>query len=94
VPHLTYDRASVISGGSNWSSHALYAELADVIERFAQAVDPAKICDDFGGRIEAAVSPRDKPTEGQRPFGYSARPAGLAAEISSATARMPPRGNY
>jgi hypothetical protein len=55
VAHLTDHRAAFTNAGPPWNPFEVYSALADVMERFAHKVDPAKVCDDFRARVEAAI---------------------------------------
>jgi hypothetical protein len=84
VAHVTYERARFLDAGSEWSPYGLYTALAPVVERFAVLVDPARLCEDFRERIDAAMPRRRPPrTERQR------RPGGVLP--FAATQGMPPR---
>lgn len=66
IAHITYERASFTEGGSNWNSFALYAALAEVMERFDDKVDRSKVCEGFHVRVAAALPPRQPPPPHQR----------------------------
>jgi hypothetical protein len=74
IAHLTEDRAAFKDRGPHWSPFDVYRSLAEVMERFAQKVDPAKVCDDFQARVVAATGPplrRPPPPRPCNPGGYS-----------------------
>ena len=55
VAHLTDRRAKFTSGGSQWSAFDLYRSLADVMQRFAEAVPSERVAADFKSRVAAAM---------------------------------------
>jgi hypothetical protein len=72
VAHLTKHRAGFTDAGPPWNPFEVYSALADVMERFAQEVDPAKVCGDFHARVEAAIGPPLRQPAPDRPRGSRA----------------------
>jgi hypothetical protein len=72
VAHVTYERAHFVDGGSMWNPYGLYSALAPVVERFANRVDSARLCDGFTERIGAAM-----PLAHARPRTDPSRPPGV-----------------
>jgi hypothetical protein len=84
VTHLTYHRANFKEGGPPWSPYAVYSELAAVMERFAERVDPSRVCDDFHERVTAALPMKQPaPYEPHRPGTYFVGPPLLESDAKA-----------
>ena len=89
IAHITYERAAFTEGGSKWPSFAIYVALADVMTRFATAVDPTKVVSDFQARVDAAMPFPEAPRPPAVPPSISV-PSDLSGVIASATSAAEP----